>query len=88
LYGEGDQQPEGKAARVECNVERRRVSPADEVLMQLVGSRVGNPDQQCRELPAERAQEQCPEDRVLGDVRALAQYFVPGAEAGRKGGHR
>ena len=81
MYGERDEQPEGKAARVEGDVERRRVPSADEVLVQLVGSRVGDSEQQRRKRPAERVQEQRAEHRVLGDVRTLAQHLVPGAKA-------
>jgi len=56
------------------------VPSAHEVLVHLVGRRVGEPDGKSRHDPAERAQEQQAEHGVLGDVRALAQHLVPGAE--------
>jgi len=42
LYGQRDEQPQRNAAGVEGNVERRRMPAAYEVLVHLVGSRVGD----------------------------------------------
>jgi hypothetical protein len=88
LYGERDQQSDGKAASVEGDVERRRVPAVDEVLVDLVRRGVGDSDYERRLPAAERTQEQRAEDRVLREVRAFAQHLVPGAEPGRERGDR
>jgi hypothetical protein len=84
LYEQDDREAERQAARVEADVERRRVPAVDEVLVQLVRPRVEDPDRERREHAPERAIEQGPEDRVLGQVRALAEHLVPGAETARE----
>jgi hypothetical protein len=82
--GEADCQP----ARVEGDVERRRVAAVDEVLVQLVGCGVEDPERERRKHAAERPVEQGAEDRVLGHVRALAENLVGCAETARKGRDR
>jgi hypothetical protein len=84
LYEHGERQADCEPARVEGDVERRGVAAADEVLVQLVGRRVEDPERERWKHPAERPVEEGAEDRVLGHVRALAQHLVPGAEAARK----
>jgi hypothetical protein len=81
LYGDCDEQTEGDAAGVEGDVERRRVPSAHEMLVHLVGGGIGDPQGERRSDAAERPQEQEAENRILGDVRALAQHLVPGTEA-------
>ena len=78
--GEADCEP----ARVEGDVERRRVPAVDEVLVQLVGRRIEDPEHERRQNAAERPVEQSPEDRVLGHVRALAQNLVRSPETARQ----
>jgi hypothetical protein len=84
LYEHGEGKADREPARVERDVERRRVAAVDEVLVQLVGRGVEDPERERREHPADRAVEQRAEDRVLGHVRALAEHLVPGAETARK----
>jgi len=83
-HGEADCEP----ARVEGDVERRRVAAVDEVLVQLVGRRVEDSDRERERHPAERPIQERAEDRVLGQVRALAEELVPGAEPARERGDR
>jgi hypothetical protein len=54
------------------------------MLVDLVGECVGDAQQEGRHLAPDGAQEQGAEDRVLGQVRALAEDLVPDAEAGRQ----
>src|SRR5438045_4013045 len=77
-----DEDADQKPGRVDRDVDRRGVAAAHEVLVELVRDRVADPEQEGRRLAADRAHEQQPEDRVLGDVCALAQDRVPGAEPG------
>jgi hypothetical protein len=84
LYEDDEGQAEREAARIERDVERRRVASVDEVLVELVAARVEDPDHEGRQQAAERAVEKDAEDRVLGDVSALAERLVPGAEAARE----
>jgi hypothetical protein len=88
LYEHDEREADCEAAGVEGDVERRRVAALDEVLVQLVGRRVEDPERERRQHTAERPVEQGAEDRVLGRVRALAQHLVPGAETARKRGNR
>jgi hypothetical protein len=84
LYEHDEGEADCEPARVEGDVERRRVAAVDEVLVQLVRCRVEDPERERRNHAAERPVEQGAEDRVLGHVRALAQHLVPGAETARK----
>jgi hypothetical protein len=84
LYEHDEREAECEPARVKGHVERRRVAALDEVLVQLVGRRVEDPERERREHAAERPVEQGAEDRVLSHVRAFAQHLVPGAEAARQ----
>jgi len=84
LYEHGEREADREPARVEGDVERRRVAALHEVLVQLVGRRVEDPQRERRQHAAERPVEQGAEDRVLGHVRALAEHLVPAAEAARK----
>jgi hypothetical protein len=84
LYEHGEGEADCEPARVEGDVERRRVAAVDEVLVQLVGRRVEDPERERREHAAERSVEQGAEDRVLGHVRALAQHLVRGPETARE----
>jgi hypothetical protein len=84
LYEQDHREADCEPAGVEGDVERRRVAAMDEVLVQLVGRRVEDPEHERREHAAERPVEQGAEDRVLGHVRALAEQLVPGAETARK----
>jgi hypothetical protein len=88
LYEQDERQADREAAGVERDVERRRVPAVDEVLVQLVASRVEDAERERREHAAERAVEEGAEDRVLGHVRAFAQHLVPDAEAARERGNR
>jgi hypothetical protein len=60
------------------------VAAGDEVLVDLVGDGVGDAERERRKLASERAHEEQAENRVLGQVRALAEDLVPDAEAGRE----
>jgi hypothetical protein len=84
LYGERDEQAEREPARVEGDVERGRVAASHEVLVQLVGRRVEDPEREGRHDAVEGAVEERAEDGVLGHVRALAQQLVPAAEPARE----
>jgi hypothetical protein len=84
LYGDGNEQPEGDPGRVEGDVERRGVPASHEVLVNLVRDRVDDAQHKRRRLAPDRTQGQGAEDRVLGQVRALAEDLVPHAEAGRE----
>jgi hypothetical protein len=84
LYEHDEREADCEAACVEGDVERRRVAAVDEVLVQLVGRRVEDPERERRQHTAECPVEQGAEDRVLGHVRALAQHLVPGSETARK----
>jgi hypothetical protein len=84
LYEHGEREADCEAAGVEGDVERRGMAALDEVLVQLVGRRVEDPERERRKHAAERPVEQGAENRVLGHVRALAQHLVPGAETARK----
>jgi len=84
LYEHGEREADREPARVEGDVERRRMAALHEVLVQLVGRRVEDPQRERRQHAAERPVEQGAEDRVLGHVRALAQHLVRCAETARK----
>jgi hypothetical protein len=84
LYEQDEREADCEPARVEGDVERRRVAAVDEVLVQLVGRRVEDPDPERQEHAAQRPVEQSTEDRVLGHVRALAENLVPGAKTARE----
>jgi len=84
LYEQDDREADCEPACVEGDVERRRVAAVDEVLVQLVGRRVEDPERERRKHAAERPVEQGAEDRVLGHVRAFAQHLVPGPETARQ----
>jgi hypothetical protein len=60
------------------------VAAVDEVLVELVASRVEDPDHERRKHAADRAVEKNTEDRVLRDVSALPEHLVPAAEAARE----
>ena len=61
------------------------MAAADEVLVELVGDRVEPAGEDRDGGPLDRAHEEGAEDRVLAQVRDLAQDQVPGAEARRTG---
>jgi hypothetical protein len=84
LYEHGEGEADCEPARVEGNVERGRVAALHEVLVQLVGRRVEDPERERHKHAAERPVEQGAEDRVLGHMRALPQHLVPGAETARQ----
>jgi hypothetical protein len=84
LYEQDDREADCEPARVEGDVERRRVAALDEVLVQLVGCGVEDPERERRQHAAERPVEQRAEDRVLGHVRALAEHLVRRAEPARE----
>jgi hypothetical protein len=88
LYGECDKQPEGDAAGVESDVERRRVPTAHEMLVNLVCGGIGDPENERGSDAAAGSQEQEAEHCVLGDVCALAQHLVPRAKPRRERGDR
>ena len=84
MYEHDHREADREPTRVEGDVERRRVAALHEVLVQLVGRRVEDSDRERERHPAERPIQERAEDRVLGQVRALAQDRVPRSEAGRK----
>jgi len=84
LYEHGGREADCEPARVEGDVERRRVAAVDEVLVQLVGRRVEDAEGERRKHAAERTVEEGAQDRVLGHVSALAEHLVPGPETGRE----
>jgi hypothetical protein len=84
LYEQDDREADCEPARVEGDVERRGMAAMDEVLVQLVGRRVDDPEHERREHAADSPVEKGAEDRVLGHVRALAEHLIPGAETARE----
>jgi hypothetical protein len=84
LYEQEGQQAEREPARVEGDVERRRVPSADEALVELVGCGVEDPEREGRHHFADCAEQERAEDGVLGHVRALSQHLVPDAEPARE----
>ena len=58
------------------------MAAADEVLVHLVADGVKPAEQHREPGPRERAHEEGAEDRVLGQVRELAQHEIPASEAG------
>jgi hypothetical protein len=84
LYEHDHREADCEPARVEGDVERRRVAAVHEVLVQLVGRRVEDADRERERHAAERPVQERAEDRVLGHVRALAEELVPGAEPARE----
>ena len=67
---------------VDQDVDRRADATLDEVLVQLVGDRVRDPERERRPLDADRPQQQRAEQRELRGVRQLPEDEIPGPEAG------
>src|SRR5207249_4396725 len=82
LERSADEDPEEHPARIDRDVDRRRVAPADEVLMDLVADRVGDAEQEGGHLAAQGEHGQEAEHRVLRHVWTLANNGAPGSEAG------
>jgi hypothetical protein len=82
----GREDSDRDADRVDRHIQRRGMAAADEVLVDLVGDRVGDAEDEREGRAPQRPHQQQPEHGVLGHVRELPQEEVPVPEAGPQSG--